>query len=159
MQAKENRDDDVALPQGLTIKFNTLEDWGQVQRLFAFLDSIFSLSLLERFDDLKIIDKIDQDPFYLYAHAYEQYCKEHLSWLEKFLNMIKLGEGLDFTLKDFGFREDSRIPMQLHETPYKVLIVIANPKEVIMRVSFVIKSNNYAPDFSNFLLVKKNAGI
>ena len=30
MQAKENRDDDIALPQGLTIKFNTLKDWGQV---------------------------------------------------------------------------------------------------------------------------------
>jgi len=73
--------------------------------------------------------------------------------------MIKLGEGLDFTLKDFGFREDSRIPIQLHETPAKVLRVIANPNEVIMRVSFVIKSNNYASNFSNFLLVKKNAGL
>lgn len=73
--------------------------------------------------------------------------------------MVKLGEGLDFTLKDFGFIEDSRIPMQLHETPLKSLRVIANTNQVIMRVSYVIKSNNYASNLSNFLLVKKSSGI
>lgn len=67
MEAKENRDDEIALPQGLTVKFNTVKDWGHVQRLFAFIDSILSLSLLERFDELKIIEQIDEDPYYFYS--------------------------------------------------------------------------------------------
>jgi hypothetical protein len=56
MEAGENRDDDIALPQGITIRFNEMKDFGQVQRLFAYIDSIMSISILERFDDLKVID-------------------------------------------------------------------------------------------------------
>ena len=69
--------------------------------------------------------------------------------------MIKLGEGLDFTLKDFGFKEDATTNMQLHETPSKTLRVIGNKDQLIIRVAFVIKSNNYASNLLGFLLVKK----
>jgi hypothetical protein len=65
--------------------------------------------------------------------------------------MVKIGEGLDFTLKDFGLPEGGKITNQLHETPSKVFRIIAKPDEVIIRVSFVIKSNNYSQNFHQFL--------
>jgi len=34
------------------------------------------------------------------ARPYEQFCKENLSWLDKYLKAVKLHEGLLFNLKD-----------------------------------------------------------
>jgi hypothetical protein len=86
-----------------------MKDFGQVERLFSYIDSIMSISILERFDDLKVIDSIDKGPFYFYQHPYEQSCKEHLSWFEKYINMVKIGEGLDFTLKNLGLKEGAKV--------------------------------------------------
>ena len=79
----------------------------------------------------------------------------------KFLRIVKMDEGLDFTMSNFGFTNinEEGPSLFLHNTVYKALRVRAerNNGNYIykVRISNVIKSNNYALDFSHFIKASK----
>jgi len=67
------------------------------------------VSIIERLDDLRLIalgQAGKKEMVHIFSYPYEQLCKENLSFLSKYFNMVKLGEGLDFSLRGFGFGED-----------------------------------------------------
>ena len=66
--------------------------------ILSQIDSIFAISLIELIAEFKQLD----DLLY-YSNPYEQYCKENLSFLLKYLRQAKVSSGLDFLLEDFGF--------------------------------------------------------
>lgn len=101
------------------------------------------------------------DNYFEYIKPYEFICKENFSFLMKLLRIVKMDEGLDFTMRNFGFTNNNEEgpSLFLHNTVYKALRVRAernNGNYVYkVRVSNVIKSNNYALDFSHFIKASK----
>ena len=93
----------ASLP-GLVLKFNTLEDEGEVSRLLTLVDSIFAVSIIESQENvMKIESRIGDEQMMYYSNPYEQFCKENWSFLSKYLRQAKMDQGLDFLLENFGF--------------------------------------------------------
>jgi hypothetical protein len=99
--------------------------------------------------------------YYEYIKPYEFICKENFSFLMKLLRIVKMDEGLDFTMRNSGFTNNNEEgpSLFLHNSVYKALRVRAerNGGNYVykVRVSNVIKSNNYALDFSHFIKASK----
>lgn len=149
---------------GLTLSFNKLDSKAQRSSLFSFLDAIFSIAIFEQVDLIRTIDDVargvDAGPEIQYfAKPYEAFCKENLSFLTKLLYATKFATGLDFTLKNFGFKEDTTINKYVHTSEYKMLGVRATPSKLIFNIKFTIASDNYAKDLQSFFNLKKAKNV
>ena len=97
----------VPVPPGLTLQFNKV-DAQHRDSLYAFISSVFSVSLIESpRENLHQVVDLDGNATHYYAHPYEYFCRENLSFFAKLLRSIKMGEGLHFLLKDFGYQAPS----------------------------------------------------
>lgn len=101
---------DLAVQPGITVKFNKIKDIEQEQRLFSFIDSLLSVSLMEKQANIRnLISMIgDKNEIGYYSNPNEQFCKENLSFFDKYLTSLKMGEGIDFTMKNFGIKETTK---------------------------------------------------
>jgi hypothetical protein len=74
----ETNEELIAMPPGITIRMNPVSD---TSKILSQLDSILSVTLVELHDQMKIIE----GPILYYSNPYEQFCKENLSFLMKYL--------------------------------------------------------------------------
>lgn len=83
---------------------NDMGDEAQRSKVVAFIDSVFAVSIMERAssDFLQVLDSVRGETIRYLASPYEQFCSENVSFLIKLLRSAKLGEGLNFILKENG---------------------------------------------------------
>ena len=74
----ETNEELFSMPGGITVRMNPISD---TSRILSQIDSIFSVSLIEVEDQLKLIE----GPILYYSNPYEQFCKESFSFLMKYL--------------------------------------------------------------------------
>jgi len=109
----------ASLP-GLVLKFNALQDEGEVRRLITLIDSIFAVSLIESQENvMKIESRVGDEEMMYYSHPYEQFCKENWSFLSKYLRQSKMDQGIDFLLENFGFHQDDKIHSRISQGHFK----------------------------------------
>lgn len=143
--------EDIAMQQGLTLEFNQIHDEGQVHRLISLLDTIFALGIFEKTPDIREIENIEGQKTLLYSNPFVQLCKENYSFLGKYLNMTKLNEGLDYTLTAFGKHQESLLSRKMYESHYKNLKVTGNKDKLVIRVAYVLKTDNYSSNLRKLL--------
>lgn len=120
---------------------------------------MFSVTLIENQEELRLIDELGGEKVNIFSNPVEPICKENLSYMLKYLNNIKLGEGLDLSLANFGFQKDKEVRDKVHGASFKNLYVRATSNEVTLRYSYIIKSNNYAENLLKFFKVAKKDNI
>jgi hypothetical protein len=78
--------------------------------LLAFIDSILAVSVLEKpaSDLLKVQDKALGKEILFMANPYEQFCNENLGFILRYLKSTKLGEGIHFFIKNWGFEQHGK---------------------------------------------------
>ena len=83
---------------------NDIKDNETRFRLLSFLDSMFSVSVMEKpeTDLLTIKDKVLKKNVRLMANPYEQMCNENIAFLLRYLKSTKLGEGISPFIKHWG---------------------------------------------------------
>lgn len=80
----------AALP-GIVIRFNKIEDDGEISRILSLIDSVFAVSLIELQENvMKIQSRTNDEEIMFYSHPYEQFCKENWSFLSKYLRQAKM---------------------------------------------------------------------
>ena len=149
--------EDIAAPPGMTLKLNQMADDDEFSRVISFLDSIFSVAIMEKPKDeiLTIDDKTRGQKIRYMARPYEYMCTENVSFLLRILRSTKLGEGLNFMLKDNGLQSVPLFQQTMNESQYKTLKVKGNRQKMQFRVQYVIKSKNTANNFLEFIRAPK----
>ena len=84
----------------MTLSFNLGMTTQEENRLLAFIDSLFSVAILEK-TSITLQDYSKNNTFRYLSEPYQQFCKENLSWIERYLHILKAGkQGLPFQLKE-----------------------------------------------------------
>lgn len=75
--------------------------------------------------------------------------------MSKLLYATKFATGIDFTLKNFGLKDDQMINKNVHTTEYKTIHLHATPTKLKFNIKFTISSDNYAKDLQGLFSLKK----
>lgn len=89
-----------------------------------------------------------------FSNPYEQYCKENLSFLMKYLRQAKVSSGLDFMLEDFGFDQDDEVATRIMWSMYQHLSVNATRDKLEFKISYVLDANTYGENLLELLNAK-----
>ena len=106
----ETNQEMITMPQGITLRMNQVSD---LSPILSQIDSIFAISLIELINNFKELEGL-----LYYSNPYEQYCKENLSFLMKYLRQAKVSSGLDFMLENFGFDQDDLVAKTINWSMY-----------------------------------------
>ena len=97
----------------------------------------------------EIVDRQRDTTIHYTSKPYEQFCKENLIWISRYLDSMKLGTGLSLQMKDWFGKH--KLEEQISDSIYKAIRMSATKDRLRVRVSYTIMSNNYAQDMATLL--------